>query len=228
MQEKQLVGDMSEWSGVLADMFRQIKDGSLTRTHLQALVEHRDPFAITDVKSDWVEFYRRYFRLTVDFSDVQILDDTRGFDRIVLIPKGLTIGRAIKALKKQFPVWTYRDDLDDEHVPTNDRKADRNYAVWFRDNVEADAEFANTSANQLQDRKINCITLLERLVMELKYWAETGGEHLDINNWTLCAGSRDSDGNVPGVDWDDGGLCVDWAHTDGADGRLRARQAVSN
>ncbi len=42
--KREIVGSMSEWSGVLKDIFRQIGDGSLTMGHLQALLEHRNPF----------------------------------------------------------------------------------------------------------------------------------------------------------------------------------------
>ncbi len=42
--KKEIVGSMSEWSGVLKDVFRQIDDGSLGIGHFQTLLEHRNPF----------------------------------------------------------------------------------------------------------------------------------------------------------------------------------------
>jgi hypothetical protein len=42
----------------------------------------------------------------------------------------------------------------------------------------------------LAARNIRGHYLLERLLYELKYFAETG-KHLDIDNLTLCSGSRD-------------------------------------
>ena len=58
-----------------------------------------------------------------------------------------------------------------------------------------------------------------------QYFFETG-KHLDFSNITLCSGSRDSDGNVPDVYWDDGKLCVDWDDPQDASSDLRARAVV--
>ncbi|KKT39348.1 MAG: hypothetical protein UW28_C0036G0014, partial [Parcubacteria group bacterium GW2011_GWA2_44_13] len=63
---------------------------------------------------------------------------------------------------------------------------------------------------------------------EAKYFKETG-KHLDISNWTLCSGSRYSDGGVPVVGWygDYSGMHVGRAFPSGASGSLRSRQTVS-
>jgi len=60
------------------------------------------------------------------------------------------------------------------------------------------------------------------LIYELKYYDETG-EHLDINNSTLCAGSRYSSDKVPYVRWRGGELRVDWCGSGAAAPHLRAR-----
>jgi len=72
---------------------------------------------------------------------------------------------------------------------------------------------------------LTTLTLLERLVYEYKYYSETKS-HLDIDNITLCSGSRRSNGYVPYVDWRGGGLLVDWCHSDHSYGNIRARSAV--
>jgi len=227
MSEKQLVGDMSEWSGMLMDLLRQIGDGSKTRQMFQAFLENRNPFAITNIREEWQEFYRKYFRITVDFSDVIIPEDPGGFPRVIFIPEGLTFATVIKALREKFKVSLYTEDLDKD-VTENIRIPDKSYAIRVHGRQEADEEWKDTSASQLKEQNVNCVTLMERLVDEPKWFDETG-EHMDIDNWTLCAGSRSSDGVVPNVYWssDDRVLRVDWDHLDGADGDLRARQAVS-
>ena len=70
------------------------------------------------------------------------------------------------------------------------------------------------------------MTLKERMVLELKYFDETG-KHLDIENWTLCTGFRHSVGRVPRCDWGGGEFCVDWYYADDSDSDLRARVVVS-
>jgi len=227
MSEKQLVGDMSEWSGMLMDLLRQIGDGSKTRQMFQAFLENRNPFAITNIREEWQEFYRKYFRITVDFSDVIIPEDPGGFPRVIFIPEGLTFATVIKALREKFKVSLYTEDLDKD-VTENIRIPDKSYAIRVHGRQEADEEWKDTSASQLKEQNVNCVTLMERLVDELKWFDETG-EHMDIDNWTLCAGSRRSVGYVPGVHWDsdDRKLHVSWYDLGGAPGYLRARQAVS-
>ncbi|MEK7192228.1 MAG: hypothetical protein AAB646_01805 [Patescibacteria group bacterium] len=108
------------------------------------------------------------------------------------------------------------------------RKADQDYAIWVRDRVEADEELKNKSADDLKASGTNCIILEERLMLEFFYYWKNKS-HLDIQNVTLCAGSRYSDGGVPEVRWDsdDGEVCVRWLYSCHRDFRLRSRAAVS-
>jgi hypothetical protein len=73
------------------------------------------------------------------------------------------------------------------------------YAILIRDRVEPDEE-PNTLAKQIAKKKIPTMTLLERLILELFYFHFTH-QHLDVKDWTLCAGSRDENGDVPHVGW---------------------------
>ncbi len=93
--------------------------------------------------------------------------------------------------------------------------------------MEAEPQRKNRSANWLRQKNIPGITLLERLLLELKYFLETG-KHLDIQNATLCSGSRLDDGNVPYVGWDDSQLKVSWCYPDDAHDALRAREVVAD
>ncbi|MFW0837796.1 MAG: hypothetical protein ACKKL5_02235 [Candidatus Komeilibacteria bacterium] len=223
---KSAAGSMSDWSGLLKDMFRQIDDGTITRNQLHSfVVKHENPFAITDIRQEWQEFYRKYFRLTVDFTDVTIPESPDDFSRVVFIPQGLSYADIVKVLKKKFKVYLYTENLD-KGIRNDVRTSNQAYAVCFRERVEADEEWKNTSADMLKEKGINSITLMERLILELKYYDETG-EHLDISNVTLCAGSRHPVGVVPGVRWDGGWLQVDWCPFGIADGSLRVRVAVS-
>ena len=56
MSKKEVVGSMSEWSGVLKDFFRQIADGSKTLRQVQLFLENKNPFrepiiGATDIRS---------------------------------------------------------------------------------------------------------------------------------------------------------------------------------
>jgi len=125
--------------------------------------------------------------------------------------------------EKLFPVYCYNRENVDKEFPLPKKTTLR----WFKANIEADEEHKNKSADGLEKEGIVGITLRERLLLELNYYSFTG-KHLDIDNITLCAGSRDSDGGVPVVDWRGGRLQVDWYGYVGAGDDLRVREAVSN
>ncbi len=138
MSKTQVVGTMSEWSGIIRDMFRQFDDGSLTLGHAKAFVEHRNPFVITDIRQEWQEFYRKHFRMTVDFSDVIIPDDPGGFERVIFIPKGLTFAVVIRALRKKFDMNIYTKNPLDKEVTKNVRTPNKNYAMRCHQRQKAD------------------------------------------------------------------------------------------
>ena len=121
-----------------------------------------------------------------------------------------------------FPCWCWNEE--ELKTVTNDRQGD--YEIEFNDTVEADEDLKNMSADNLKEKGIVGITLPERIKFELDYFKKTG-KHLNIQSWTLCSGSRCSDGDVPGVGWSDCKMRVSWHSPDGAYGNLRSRQAVS-
>ena len=230
-KEVRVVGGMSKWSGVLKDMFRQIDDGSLAIEHFQAFLEHKNPFAVQAAQAAMeviIEEWRKlYFTLGIfcNLSEVVIPDDPGGFNRVIIMAKGVKPQWAYDKCSGLFRCCEWTDENLDEMV-TSDRNAKNGpYAVRVRDRVEADRELKNMSANDLKRQNIASITLEERLVYELKYFRETGG-YLDIQNVTLCSGSRCSDGDVPDVSWGGGELDVSWGGPDVASGHLRSRQVV--
>lgn len=146
----------------------------------------------------WQSFYDKYFGKAVDFSGLKFPDRKVGFDRSIIPVRSLTMNQVYDACATAFPCWRYTDDLDST-VSKNDRDPKNGtYAIWIRDRVEADVELDDLSANMLAEQRVKGITLLERMLFELKYFSETG-EHLDIKTWTLCSGSRDISDFVPRV-----------------------------
>ncbi len=151
--------------------------------------------APTDVLAQWTTLYCDLFGLEVDFSGVIIPPKKKDFDRLILVPKGLTLNQTFDVCEGLIPTWRYVNDLDKE-VTTNDRDPKLGpYAIWVEDLVESDGYFANVSADEAVTKKFAGITLLEHLLFHIKYFRETG-KHLDVVNWTLCTGSFDSDGHV--------------------------------
>ncbi len=244
-------GQETQYRRVVEDAARKAAElaltklASISRDDFQNILAHGDEVAdaiidacvaksrelsITNqVLLDWTEFYREEFGIELDCTNLVIPTKRQGFDRLLVLAAGLSIQQAFDQCRNQFGCWEYTGKSLDQAVPTNDRDPKNGvYAIWVRDRVEADEEHKNRSARQLVEAKVLGITLLERIIYELKYWKETR-KHLDIQNYTLCSGSRYSDGSVPSVYWNGsyGKLSVDWYNTDNRNDNLRSREVVA-
>lgn len=209
----------------MREFWSQVESKRITKEKFQMFL--RGNSAFQDWVNEWQRFYqkKKYFGMTVDLSRVSIPEHQTGFDRLIIVAQGLTLNQVYNVCIKQFVCWHCANDLDNV-ITRNDRDAkNSSYAVWFRGCQEADEELKNLTAERLAEREILGITLLERLLYELKYWDETG-QHLDVSNVTLCTGSRDTGGNIPAVCWYGGELRVCWSLPSDGDGRLRSRAAV--
>jgi len=177
-----------------------------------------------DLLAEWVRFYHEVFGIEADFTDLQIPEKRDGFNWLIIMLAGLTPNKLFAKCQERFASWKHTDDLN---TIKSVRTADKTYAIWVRDRIEADEENKNKSTNDCKSEGINGITLEERLLLELFYHWRTG-KHLDIDNWTLCSGSRSPDGHVPYVDWHDDELRVSY-YPPGCyyDDELRARAAVA-
>lgn len=230
MSKRQVVGSMSEWSGVLKELFRQIDDGSVSFLQLQALLEHRNPFeSMIDVEKqvkDWEIFYQEVFGMKVDFFELPIPKHQPGFDRLIIITESMIPERLFNKCKDLFPCWKWTDKNLNEIIESERTANNGPYAIWIRDRVEADEELKNFSANNLKKQDIQGITLEERLLYELKFFQETG-KHLDVKNINLCTGSRHDDGSVPSVHWSGDKIGVHWGYPDSRNDHLRSRSVVS-
>lgn len=130
----------------------------------------------------------------------------------------------VARMREKFPVQVWHREAQlDEDFPAPKVPSVRH----FRKTAEADANLRNKSASDLAREGVECITLRERLLMELAYFEETG-KHLDIEGFTICAGSRYSDGRVPHVCWDPnrGKVRIDWCDVDRSYDDHAAREAV--
>jgi len=140
-------------------------------------------------------------------------------------PKSPKTSALMDTMRSKFKVWSWYDDKQlDKDFPVPKKATTR----YFAKTVEADEDLKNKSAEQLEEEGIECITLRERLMAEIQYFDETG-QNLDVNNITLCAGSRYAGGDVPGVGRDDdGGVHVGGCGVGrfGPDGRARRASLV--
>ena len=194
---------------------------------IRKILVGQDKNQYADLIQDWQNFYHS-LSIDCDLSDIRIPDDPGGFDRVIIMVQGITPQAVFNLCQKEFKCWKWTDKNLDEVITSDRTTKDNAYAIRIRNSVEADKELKNLSANQLKEQNIPGITLEERLIYEIKFFKETG-KHLDIQNITLCAGSRFDAGDVPYVYWspNDGKLSVYWCNPGNRYDYLCARQAVS-
>lgn len=216
----------------IKEFFAQIESGKITKNCFQGFLRGDiQKWESPGLLVDWQAFYKKHReRLGLEERDFDFLNEgiripepKEGFDRLIIVAKGLTPEKLFSGMKSLMPAWKYWDNLDEI---VSDRKADKDYCIWIRNRVEADEELKNKSANDMKRESIPGIAIEERLLYEIKFFDETG-KHLDIKNWTLCAGSRLPDGYVPCVYWRGDGVDVSWYYTGSRSDAFRARAVVS-
>jgi len=191
----------------------------------------REVFLITDeffeIREEWQRFYKTYFNWDVDFNQIIIPPNPNGKWRLLFIPKGMTLNLAFSICEKLFKSWKYTENLN-EVVTKNIRNTENHYAIWVRDEIEPDQEFLGKSTRQSDPDMLIGITLLERILFEIKYFTGNG-VHLDIKGVTFCSGSRNTNGTVPDAYLhDDGKFHVHWVNPVDCNSEYGIRSAVAS
>lgn len=207
----------------VCDVLQAIKDGKFRFANKTA------GEVSTDVRNNlarWQTFYHEIWGIKKDFSDLQIPNPKDGFGWLIVMLEGMTTKKIFQKMLDYMKVWVW----DEKYLNkvTSARTTNKDYSIFVRDRIEADEELKNLSADDLKANGTNCITLEERLMLEFFYWWETK-KHLDIQNVTLCAGSRCSDGSVPRAYLRsvDGRVDVGGGDSNYRGESLRSREAVS-
>ncbi len=190
--------------------------------------------ALPDI--DWLEPYKIY-GMKAEYKEAMKTLPKWSDPNLWVVPiiaspnrkKVITCNMVVAGMRKSgIKVWTYEDDLDTS-VVHNDRDPGRDgsYLIGFRRTVEADEENKNLSANKLATQSHKGTTCLEREILGHGYYLATR-QHLDVKNITLCPGSRDRHGDVPGVSFGRGygEVNVYRYYPDGHCDFLRSRSAV--
>ena len=222
------VGSMSDFSGSLKDLFRQIDDGSFTLEMLKDAVAHQQVRRLRkgdtaepiykDQLARWEDRWKR------DLSGLYVPEHQEGFDRLLVVPQGMRPNKAFSRIEALgVKAYRYTENLD---TISSDRIANADHAAWVRNRQEADDEFRNMSADACLAQLVSGTNLEEQLVFEEDWFLEHG-THLSEKSWTLCTGSCCSGGDVPAVGWSGGGVGVDWSARGDAAPVIGARQAVS-
>lgn len=233
--KKQMVGEVpGNVLGRLADLAHKLQHGIITPEQLDKFLKGRNPFEGLDyslILNEWEKYFYKIHQLKADFSGVTIPEaDDDDFPWFVCTPENFSTERAYSGGKQLYDKWKWTDKaLDDILDLSFGRDSQKEpYIVRFHPNWEADETLKNLSADAITEKQINTSALKERLLLgDFLYWKHK--KHLDVKNWTLCSGSRFSDGFVPRVDWlpNYRRVIVYWHSSVNAPPYLRAREVVS-
>lgn len=184
--------------GQFAD--KPVKELNRDRKKESLLAETKSKLKCEDVLAVWKTIYCEWFDMEIDISNLQIpknYNPKKHF--LVLVDQNITMNAVVSAMRKRFSVRLYDVENLDANVKKNDRNPlNGNYVILLKKKIEADKAFL--PADKLAQKRYKGITLLERLLLEVLYYNETG-DHLDIHNITLCSGSRDTWNGNYAVDW---------------------------
>jgi hypothetical protein len=142
----------------------------------------------------WQIFYKK-FGIQFNASKVKIPEHVGGFDRLIVVAQRLRPQQALNICQRLFDCNDFAHNLLDQMSISEDRNSlSGAYAIWAKDDPESDEGLSDISAKEIYRKKIDSMSLTERLIDEAKYFIETG-KHLDMKRVTMCASSRKS-GNL--------------------------------
>ncbi len=200
----------------------------MTNATIELMTYERTSFDFEAMLDDQRKFAKEVDGIDLNPDGLKLPAIRSGFGWGLWTPQGWTAQREYEATAAMgIEVSKYTNDSLDIAVPKNNRTATGGqYLVLCRAGQEADEQMRGISANDVNARGLNTMPLAERLRLGRWFYWKTG-QHLDVRDWTRCAGSRDSGGGVPCVRFSGGGVHVRWSSPGGDFGSIRARETVS-
>lgn len=150
----------------------------------------------------WQDFYSRHFGEQHDFSGVRIPAQQLGFNQLILVPTGMTPYRAIVRCQELFAVYyvVYGLEQNGGHGQyTHSRTANQSYALWLEGKFQHIGSTKDAFEAAVTRHHSDSLTMLERLLLELKYFDENPGHHPNpvksLERYELCFGSQQVQGD---------------------------------
>ncbi|MDA3815449.1 MAG: hypothetical protein PF549_03720 [Patescibacteria group bacterium] len=193
-----LVELIKKFGGTTEDLHRlATPEGRETLEEVARVIVKRAAKKIPDHLVWWQEFYREE-GIEIDFDSFEIPERPKSSSWLIIVASGMTYNKVIQALNRKFSIWLYNigdrslgkvlDLRKEQRLATS-----KPYAIWVRANIEADQDQKGKSAKDIGN--VLVISLMERLLLEIFYFSYvTNRHHLDVENYTFCLGSSDSNG----------------------------------
>lgn len=222
------------------DLFRRVQEGSIEPGRVfEGLQLLQDGFSVVKAGpsdkpvvdfrlKEMDKFYRKVFKRSHELFHLTLKEHPEGYLWHLPIANWMTYDIAENTFERLgIPLHKYTNERLSKVIDFRKEIRDPSnggYIIALRPCSEADEENKNLSADRCHELGIFGMTLLERMMLELWYFWRTK-KHLDIDNWTLCSGSRYLDGNVPSVFFRDDKVHVGWYDSDCPYDNFRVRSA---
>jgi len=142
--------------------------------------------------ANWRSFYQREFGIVLGNVDIQ--KARSGSERLIVVAQSLTVDEVLSHCEKYFPISFSMMTPVENYIRHEDRQATHTYAIHIPSRFDYNKCDPVLTANAFVAAGQSGMTLLERLLLELKHFIETG-EHVEgRSSATLCTGTwMDSD-----------------------------------
>ena len=168
---------------------------------------------------------------------IEALPEVEGFDHFVYVPQGIKMSEVFNKMEENGqPVYSpfspeKMDAFKKVKPDMRDNQKD-SYAIATRFQPEPDADTLGDKAKSAEEWEETGETFMqpmEYLITAMRYQTETD-RHLDENTYTICPGSRASDGDVPGLGFfaDFGRVRLYDGYPDDRDSRYGVRRVVTS
>lgn len=205
-------------------------------------VEHQNPFLDVDALLDeWTCFYKHLGVGEIDFSDIVVPKRRPGFNRLIVIPQGLTLEMTIELCREFFPCYIYGAKRPEGvRIIGAGENFESGYALWARNNRETDPKLKGMCVCKCRETNKRFMKLIPRLLFELKFFHERD-RHLDENGvsstYTVCPDTYfiDEDKWVPEISFGPyishkakSGLHINWGSVESHDVQTGPREVIEN
>ncbi len=155
---------------------------------------------------EWEKLYRE-IDLPIDLSHMHVPLRQDDASTLVVVHPAFTIEKLLFICSRFFPVWRWTEECLDT-ITFSDRVVELDpYAIWIRESTSATPDAGRRVDEVLDGYRVGGSTLMERILYEFKRCHESQSPQ-DTSTITLCRGTRDVEGGIPGVSWIDGALCI--------------------
>lgn len=147
--------------------------------------------------ADWRSFYQSEFGIAL--GNVDISAAFTGSERLIVVAQSLTADDVLAHCERYFRITFGMPRPVANNIRHEDRNSNRSYAITIPPHFKSKKSGSVPNADSFIAAGHRGMTLLERLLLELKHFVETGKHIEGASSSTLCTGTRMDADFIPSV-----------------------------